>query len=499
MEQFIYIDGLQYPLCAESKIPTDDPNLPSYISSEYEDSEEHLSLVTDIYLGNVKHRLIQWEKEPNTAFESRQKRTLFQNFFKAAVNGFPGFLSDIRNTENLYPGLQKYIEDVDGCGTDFKSFMWEADLKVIRDGYCGILVDAPKSTGIKTLADLKKVTFPRPYLVLINRENILNGFESKERLTFKEYITKPIGEYGSHCYPQFKTLYNDGSYKVEVILTKDDVPYKKLIEEGVTSLKRMPLFLYSATDINPIKAVPPLLNLAEKNEAYYQLYSEYREAIHKMNNPTAVRIGLVHQGQTDFSDVPPLVLGANTAVDVPVGGDFKFEEPNGKALGTDREELDKLEASMHLDTLRFATTDNTNKTATQATLESTSSQATLSGMATLKESMIEAVADLWAEFMGDPGKGGTCVVSKDMMVMPLESQDMAVLANLATQNQLSTITLLEILSQGKRLPQDVTPALEIKRIAAEITVKNKRMADVIKLTNDAKGLNNGTKDIKNQE
>lgn len=499
MQQYITINGLQYPLCPEDKIPTDDPNLPSFVSAEYEGCEEDLELVTQIYRGKIKHRLDQWEREPDKAFKGRQKRTLFQNFFKIAVNGFPGFLSDIRNTENLFQGLQDYIEDVDGCGTDLKSFLWQADLKVIRDGYCGILVDAPKSEGIETLADLKKVTSPRPYLVLIDRENILSGFESDKRITFTEYVTEDVGDYGSHCYPRFKTFYRDGSYRVEVILIKDEEPYKMEIDSGFTSLKQLPLILYSATDINPSQAEPPLLNLAEKNEAHYQLFSEYRESMHRMNNATAVRIGVVSQGQTDFSNLPPLVLGANTAIDVPIGGDFKFEEPTGAALATDRNELDKLEVSMHLDTLRFATTDS-SKTATQAILESAATQATLSGMATLKESMIERLAALWAEFMGAKGQGGKCTVSKDLMTIPLSSMDMDVLAKLAVQDQLSTITLLELLSEGKRLPQGVNPALEIKRIAAEITVKNKRMADVLKLnSNNANNTNAATKDAKNQD
>jgi len=506
-DKFIEIQGKQYLLCPDDKVPKDDANFPSYECEDYEGVEDDLLLVENIYEGgnSVNCYLPQWEREPKSAYQQRVNRSLFQNFFKPSVHGFPGFLSDIRSLETLYPGLQECIEDVDLQGNDFTSFLWQADVKVIRDGYCGILVDMqrlPRDENgdkvIKTLADQSKVTL-RPYLVLIDRRNILSGYESDERITIREYVTQPVGDFGSQSVTRYRTFYNDGSYALQVILMRDDEPYLATLEDGISDLKEIPLLLYSATDIHPSTAVPPLLNLAEKNRAHYELYSEYRELIHRVNNPTAVREGVITHGQTDFSNLPPIVLGANTGIDIPTGGSFNFVSPNTDCFLTDRTELDKLENSMSMDTLKFLSSDSGNKTATEVQMDSSQTQATLSGLATLKESTIERVAEKWARYYGNKGMGGTCKVNKDLLSMPLSSQDMAVLSNLVSQGNLSTITLLELLSEGKRLPQDVQPAQEIKRIYAQRTMQQKQdQANSLKLNSIQKVNNYGNPDSQNQ-
>ena len=520
--KFIEIDGKQYQLCPDEKVPKDDPNFPSYENAEYNGVEEDLELVSNIYSGgkSVSCYLPQWEREPKSAYQHRLDRTLFQNFFKPAVNGFPGFLSDIRSTDTLYQGLQDCLEDVDLQGNDFPSFLWQCDLKVIRDGYCGILVDMqrlPRDANgdkvIKTLADQSKVTV-RPYLVLVDRRNILSGYESNNRITIREFVNQPVGNFGSQSVTRYRTFFNDGSYALQVILLRDNEPVLMTIEDGVSDLKEIPLILYSATDTNPSCAVPPLLNLAEKNKAHYELYSEYRELIHKVNNPTAVREGIITPGQTDFSNLPPIVLGANTGIDIPAGGRFHFVSPSTDCFVTDRTELDKLEVSMSMDTLKFLTSDSGNKTATEVQMDSSQTQATLSGLATLKESTIEQVAEKWARYYGDKGMGGTCKVNKDLLSMPLSSQDMAVLSNLATQNQLSIITLLEMLQAGKRLPEGITPALEVRRLASQISLrqkldsesmvlsklpKSKDSANSLKSNSNQKVINNGNSNDQNQK
>lgn len=504
MDKFVTIQGISYKLAPETKIPNDDPSLPSYQGDDLRDRSGELEFILDMFIGakrwagvaglkdegKAKNYIPPWSREPKEEYPKRVKRTLFHNFFAPAVKGFPGFLSDIRNVETLYPGIVENISDVDLQGNNLTSFLWQADLKVIRDGFCGVLVDMPRiprdakgNKLVRSLADQKKVN-ARPYLVLIDRRDIMsvsesfvNGKRQTERITIKEYVNQTLGDFGSEVITRYKTFWSDGRYLVQVLIERDDKVVAVTVEEGYSDLKMVPIVLYSATDICPLDAEPPLLNLAEKNRAYYELYSEYREIIHKMNTPVPVRIGVMMPGGGD--DLPDMVFGANTGIDVPQGGDFKFAELSGNVLATDRAELTALEVAMNSDSLKFLSGGGVEKTATEAVLESSQLQATLSGIATLKESAIEQIASVWAGYYGKPEQGGRCQVNQDLLKMPLNAVEIQALSSLATQSQISVITLLELLKEGKRLPDSVKPSQEIQRLAAQFKLRIKQQKEAM--------------------
>ncbi len=489
-DKFIEVDGLRYKLAPDNKIPTDDPELPSYECDSLRENRATLEFLLDMFIGSSRWcnaagkiddskancYIPKWSREPDDEYRKRIKRSPFHNFFAPAVKGFPGFLSDFQ-LENLYPDIIKYEKDIDLQGSNLVSFLWQADLKVIRDGFCGILVDMPRiprdekgNKLVRSLADQTKIE-NRPYLVLIDRRDILsvsqkfvNGKIEIDRITIREYVNQPLGRFGSQSITRYKTFWSDGGYKIEVLIEKDDKVEALELEDGYSDLKEVPIVLYSATDINPVEADPPLENLAEKNRAYYELYSEYREIIHKMNCPVPVRIGMLMPGGSNYQDLPDMVFGANTGIDVPAGGDFKFAELSGAVLGTDRQELTALEIAMNQDSLKFLSSGSGERTATEAQLEASQTQATLSGIATLKESAMEQIAEKWAKYYGNKGQGGTIEISRDLLKMPLSEGEINALSALAVQKQVSILTLLEILKEGKRLPASVQPEEEINRL-----------------------------------
>lgn len=483
-KKYTEINGIKYELCLDP--PTDDPSFPSYEQPIDVNLKSDLSLVDSLYYGDVKGLLKKWDLEPESNFSQRQEITLFTNFFKKAVKIFPGFLSQLRGTEKLYPGLVDNISNVDGCGNDLSSFLWQADLEAIKSGFCGLLLDCAvkeydEAGDEKTyfLSDVKSSIIPRPYLVLITHSNIMSwsetfdlGESKYERVTIRQYISEKIGLFGTQKTPQYKTFFDDGSWITQVVLSDNDEPYVMTVDEGVTSLQTIPIVLYSSTDLTPTNAEPPLEGLAKKNKAHYELYSEYRNLIYRLNSPAVVREGLVTPGQTDFSKLPPVILGGSMALDVPLGGDLRYVEPSGSCLVTDRLELDKLEESMTKDTLEFIFGGGA-KTATEINMSSVSANATLSGMAMLKQSAIEQVSEIWASYYQDYGLGGTCSVNQDLLNVPLSSQDMAVLSEMVQTNTLSSITFLELMNEGHRLPKSVSPAQEVRRLASQIKLRQK--------------------------
>jgi hypothetical protein len=484
----IEVNGFIYKLADDRDIPTDDPNLPSYESSCYLESKSNLKFIDDFYNGDVKTYLPKFERENNKAYKNRVERTLYKNFFKDSVKGFPGFLSDITSFEEVNPCILDRKSNVDLLGNDIFSFLWQADIKVIKDGFCGILTEMPilpryddGKPIIYTLADLKRNPDIRPYWVLIDRANIVNfntGKDGLEQVVIREYCDQKVGRFGSQKITKYRTFDDDGNYTVEVICQGDDKEfYSVILDEGCTTLKEMPLTIYSATDINPLEAKPPLQNVADKTKAYYELYSEYRNIIFMMGSPGPVRTGLITPGQTDFSNVPDMVFG-NTGIDLPIGGTFEFKEVKGDVLGVIQEELKALESSINLESLKFLSGEGKTKTATEARLESVNVASTLKGMVKLKESMFETIADKWASYCScescKEGLGGKISINDDLLAMPLDSQDLTVLSKMVTDGQLSVITLLELMKEGKRLPAQINPSKEVQRLSAQLRLREKQ-------------------------
>jgi Domain of unknown function (DUF4055) len=499
-DQFIEHNGTRYKLAPPHRVKVDDSNLPSYQGSFYRDSANDLEFIADIYAGSkawvsddskAKTYLPPFSKEGSDSYKARLKRSLFNNFFAPACKGFPGFLADLQGVETLHPNLVECLDDIDLCGNNFVSFLWQCDLKVIRDGFCGILIDMPRiprdDNGkklVRTLADQK--TFKtRPYLVLLDRRNILSascdmiqGKLQLHRVTIREYVDQPVGKFGTETITRYKTFGSDGSYCVEVLIEQNNDILSLVLEEGFSDLKECPIVLYSATDINPLEAEPPLYNLAEKNRYYYELASEYRDIIHKMNVPVPVRVGLMQPGNPD-QVIPPMILGAG--VDVPQNGNFFFAELQGNVLETDRTELTALEISMNADSLRFLSSGNGGKTATEAILESTQVKANLNGMATLKESALQEISAKWGAFSGDKGYRGECKVNRDLLKMPLTEGEINALSKLATESHISVISLLEMLKAGDRLPEGIQPSQEIQRLAAQFKLRLKQQKEALAL------------------
>jgi len=496
VDQYYDFDGYKYKLASQSKIDPTDPNLPSYQDSNYQGAIDDLNLVQDCYEGKsawvgdpTKSNcyLPKFSKEDSSDYQIRLQISLFRKFFAQSVKGFPGFLADIQGITTLYPDLVANIADIDLQGNNLISFLWQADLKVIRDGSCGILIDMPRSPRdengrkiIKTLADQRQFK-SRPYLVLVDRRDILssevefvNGRMVITRITIRENVRQPLGQYGSQTVTQYKTFFNDGSYRIEILIEDDNDVKPLVIEEGKTDLGECPLVLYSATDINPLEAEPPLLNLAETNIAYYQLWSEYRSIIQKMNVPVPVRVGLMLPGSYD-QDLPPMIMGRG--IDVPQGGNFFFAELKGSVLATDRSELADLEVAMNTESLKFLVGGERNRTATEVALSSTQVKANLNGMATLKDNVIQSLSEKWGRFYNSPGWVGEAQVNRDLLKIPMDAQTISSLSQMAVNNQISILTLLETLKDGKALPDRVDPWEEIERIKDQLNPQSQAPDD----------------------
>lgn len=396
-------------------------------------------------------------KEPPQAWSDRIRRTTFDNRFEPAIKDYAGLLSVFSLNSNVAKSIVKNKDNIDQCGNDLWTFFHEVDQYCLRDGWCGVMVEYPTEDPTITSQGDLLASDRRPYLVLIDRRDILNWQTTKingkpqlTRVTIRETRLEPNGDYGEKEVVYYRVLI-PGEYFVFQIIETNGESQLLLVEQGTTSLSEIPLVYYSVTESGLFSAKAPFLNLAKLNIEHFQKRSQLNEVLRKCNLPVPVRRGLI-KTVDDIKKVPPLVIGPNSVLDIPTDGDFFFAEPSGVAIAASKDDIKDLEAAMDRMTLDFLTSGDRQKTATEAVLESTKTSANLKGVARRKESAMQQVFELWVAYTGE-AEGGGITQDEDLLSMPLTPEQTGKLEDLQAQGLISHRTLLLLLQAGKVLPR----------------------------------------------
>lgn len=471
------------------------PDLPSYQHPDYRHIAPQLELSNDVYRGlsawvvagkvisaeKAVRYLPREEKERPKAYGNRLQRSLFTNFYRPAIRGFAGLLSDFTVAESTIASIKENVKDVNLQGDNLHTFLCLADELVLRDGFCGVLVDFPAQPtdedGEPLIRDreMEERFNLRPYTSLMERKDILNwrtryinGRLSLEQCTIRRTVQEPVGLFGVEEQVQYQVWFPGG---YELWVEQEEDGKTAIVKSGMVeiSLPVIPIVLYSYVDSDPFCTTPPLYDLALMNISHYQLYSDYREVMHKCNLPVPVRKGLIQAGMNDYSSLPPIVIGANSGIDVTSEGDFYFAEPTGNAIGTTRQAIADLEAGMLREALNFfGADDSAQKTVKEVELRSAQTRASLLLMAQAKESAVEEIFSLWSLWMNKGANGGGIEINKSLLSSPLTPQAIQVFSSLVTLGQLDLETFIQILRDGKAIPKEVQIPDLMQRVGANV-------------------------------
>lgn len=440
--------------------PTNSTNLPSTLSLAAAAYSGNLLLLLDCWNnleGRERAYLPKEVKEPPQAWNDRIRRTTFDNRFEPAIKDYAGLLSVFTLNDDTAQSIVDNQNNIDQMGNDLWTFFHEVDQYCFRDGWCGVMVEfPPEDPNINSQADLLE-SDRRPYLVLIDRRDILNWQTTKingkpqlTRATIRETRLEPDGDYGEKEAVYYRVLV-PGEYLVFQIVENKGEAQLFLIEQGTTSLVEIPLVYYSVTESGLFNAKAPFLNLAKLNIEHFQKRSQLNEVLRKCNLPVPVRRGLINQ-LDDLKKAPPLVIGPNSVLDIPKDGDFYFAEPSGVAIAASKDDIKDIEAAMDRMTLQFLTSGEHQKTATEVLLDSTKTSANLKGVARRKESAMQQIFKLWVAYTGETDGGGI-TQDESLLSIPLTPEQVDKLESLATQGLISHRTLLLLLQAGKVLPR----------------------------------------------
>lgn len=478
---------------------TSDVNSPAYESAAYRAQLGELRVVQDCFdglnvvpglgsswFGRGKY-LPQEERESSKAYTIRLRRSVFWNAYRRTVTGLVGMA--FRKSPVLQADVPSVIktqmENVDLMGSHLDVFAKEL-FSWSFEGHAAILVDMPKSIlgdiPNATLADERAMGI-RPYWSMVRKGQIINAIPEQvggscrlAQVTIKENVHERTGKYGSDSVTQYRILYRGGWELWRGV--KDKAPV--LQAEGKTTVTEIPLVLVQQRSNGFWVSRPVLLDLGFENLRHYRLQSDLDHILHVCNVPILCEIG--GDSGNDLEQLtaggklmdapgakPERVVSPNSIYHVAHGGDLKYVEHAGAAIGKAQDEVKTSrgnQASLGLSVL-LEQAPSVASTATEAGIGWESETSELAGMVRTEEDAVERALEFQAEYL-QLDTGGKVKFSREFTRMRFDGQMLGGLSMMVKDGGLTLEDMWAMLEKGSLLPADFDSEAAKKRLLIEI-------------------------------
>jgi hypothetical protein len=213
---------------------------------------------------------------------------------------------------------------------------------------------------------------------------------------------------------------------------------------------------------------PPLLELAHLNAKHWRMQSDNDMLVETASVPILCTIGVdmpAPSQDNNGEEGGGITIGAKHGVNLPMGGDMKYVEHTGAAIGAGREALDALKDEMRQAGAKLLVQAEGVKTATQAGEEAAEENSPLGGMVRQLDDTLVDLADLTAEQRNEPkGGGAKAQPNLDPDAAPIES--MTFLLSMRNSRVLSDETLFNEAKRRGMLEDELEWGDEKDRIDA---------------------------------
>jgi hypothetical protein len=440
------------PLARRQATNVNDPNAAWYAQ------EPHWMLLEDLNAGTYqmrkRHRryLPQEPRELDESYDNRLARSVCPPYCIRLERMLAGMLTRkpvrLEDTADI---IREQLFDVDLLNNDLNVWTFETARKMIRYGHVGVLVDAPSDGN------------GRPYWVCYGPRDIL-GWRTEQQegrqvltmLRLAERITVPDGEYGEKTVEQVRLL-RPGEFELH---QKDDQGEFRIVDEGRTSLQRIPFSVAYANRIAYLESRPPLEDIAELNLKAYQIQSDLDNQLHISAVPMLAFYGF----PTAAEEVS---AGPGEAIAFPSDGRAEYIEPGGRSFEYQFKRLEQLAAQINELGLSAVLGQKLSaETAEAKRIDRSQGDSTMMVIAQNMQDMIDNCLQFHAEYLGGGVAPGSCYVNRDFLGSRLEPQDIQSLLALYTSGTITQETLLQQLSDGEVLGDDFDVDEELEATAA---------------------------------
>jgi hypothetical protein len=416
-----------------------DPN------SAYRNQEPHWMLIEDLIGGTYeirrRHRryLLQEPRELDESYDRRLSTSICPPYYQRLERMLAGMLTRkpvrLNDTSDQ---IREQLFNVDLNGNDLNVWTYETARKMIRYGHVGVLVDAPRDGGRPFWCSYT------PREILGWRAEIIDGEQKLMQLRLSESIIVPDGDYGEKEVQQIRVL-SPGEFK---LFQRDEKKGDfRVVDEGRTSLDRIPFAVAYSNRVNTLESRPPLEDIANLNLKAYQIQSDLDNQLHISAVPMLAFYGFP-------SAAEEVSAGPGEAIAFPADGRAEYIAPSSDAFASQFQRLDQIEKQINELGLSAVLGQKLSAETAEATrLDRSQGDSTMMVIAQNMQDMIDNCLQFHAQYLGDR-QPGSCYVNRDFLGTRLEPQEIQALLQLYTAGTITQETLLMQLSEGEVLGDD---------------------------------------------
>lgn len=407
----------------------------------------------------------KWANEESEAYKARIKTaTLFPAFSRTikTLVGKP-FSKPITVEPDVPAKILPWLDNIDLEGRNLDVFASDLLESALGKGLCGILVDYPKATNAKTLAD-ERAQGLRPYWLHIKPEQILgwrnarvNGVNVLTQLRLMESTCIDDGEFADKKIDQIRVL----EPKKWATYRKDDKGVWLLHEQGLTTLGYIPFVPIYGNRTGFMTSTPPLVEMAYLNVKHWQSASDQQTILHTARVPILAVIGIYDNEDWNMT------VGASAAVKLPINCDMKYIEHTGSSIQAGRDSLHDLEEEMRqagaeLLLLR----KQANKTATEVATDNAVGVCALQRISQGLEDAIDQALQVTADWIGEK-TGGHVDIFDDYGAATLADAGAQLVLSAQQSGLISKETAINELKRRGIISSDIDALSESEKVSAE--------------------------------
>lgn len=487
---------------------TENEDLPCFQNNAYQKMQPAWTLCQDVYEGTFrirdkgKHYIPQFPLESDESHRDRIGAAVLMNVYARTVDAMTGLVigSGLKTT-GVPKRVEPHLKNIDNAGTELEVFARDL-LRDAFDGHAVVLIDMPaikeedkpKNKTEERKMDLRPHwTRKRPDEIYNWRTEVINGETVTTQITFKEVVSVPHGAFGEKeetRYISWKLNLNEkrerfASFTKFVELEEEYQKTKrekatrvryKVIDQGTTHMKRIPMFVVygNQTDGKVLESKPPLLDLAHKNVEHLQIDSDYKKGL----SIAGIALPVIKTDKTD-DELEQQKFAWDKFMVVGKDEDFKFEEANGAALPNKKIALDDIKREMGVLGLSLiAERADANITATERLLDSVQQSNQLMAIqASLVQGLrkgLEIHAE-WLKVSSPDSEKITVALGLDWTELVRSADHMQLILEMAKEDFVSTLTLLESAGKYGVLPSYINAEEEVARLKTEGRKRESRL------------------------
>lgn len=460
-----------------------DPARPDYACPAYYDMAPRWAIVDDIRAGTEAIRakkekyLPKFEAETPADWAGRVAMTFVADHYATTLTEHVGLVmaEPIKLGDDVPPAIQDLSEDIDGEGNHLDVFAQGTFDAALHLGHCLLWTDYPNAADFKDLSDERVVSKARPYVQLYRADDVLSwqtetvgGVKVLTRIVFRECGSEPVGEFGTKEVVRYREIQQAVAYDEFTGRAKSlgaitwrawkepesgAISFEEIGSGTIAGPTRIPArVVYGGERLGVLHSKPHLYGLALSNVEETQIESDYAAVMHKCNVPTPIFIG-----RNTNEGAQTIQMGQG--IDIAIGGDAKYLEPTGVALGATRTRIQDIQLQMQRQGAATAQGEGGKvMTATEAAQYAKARNAKLSRAARSLQDALEGVLADMAAFMGIAStgtvkSGGSVSVTQNIAGVSIDPAYLTVLVAAYDQGTLTMEELRYVLQTGK-LPEE---------------------------------------------